>query len=459
MKFNNFYIRAAYVLKAYFYLPITFTKRVVFGRDSYWKQFFWSRWGFPPKELLKKSKEKKTIWINAQAGGEVTQIFTFCKLLRQQFVDYCLIASVNEYRPLLAARRIKELDFVFDQPWDLDSVTRRTLKKIKPIALIFVEHAPYPKLLKNATRLGIPTILVSGFMSKNWPKHQSQIRPIALKFYRYLQYIGVKEEIDAQGYLNLGAPPERIKVTGNMKFDLDYLTLSEEEKDNLYQQLRLKKEDLIFLAASLLGDEGRIVIEAYNELKKYYPHLKLIFVPRYNNIIPEAEEFLTRLNFKWVRRTQINKIKEDNFDVIIVDTFGELNRLYALASVIFLGGSIVKSSNLAYGKNIIEPLIQKKPIFFGPHMRHWVEIIWQLKNIYPYLEVHDSKELTQAVINLLKNPLIIDRLKTKAQEIIDLNQDAVRNNVEFVTEVIRRVNKTIKEGVENEKRQYLCRAS
>lgn len=433
---KNLYVNLRYVLGVYCYLPITFIKRVIFCRDPYWNQFFWSRWGFLPREVLREAKRKKTIWIVALAGGEVTQMFTFSKLLHQVFPDYYLIASVNDYKPLMALKKVKEIDYVFDQPWDLNSVTKRVLRKIKPCALIFVENPHFPKLLKNAFNFKIPTILVSGFMSKNWPRHQTVVRLMTSNFYQHLQYIGVKEGADAEGYRKLGANPERIKVVGNMKFDLDYLTLSQSEKDDFYKELGLNKDDFVLLGGSLLGIEGRIVIDAYNVIRRSFPRAKLIFVPRYNDIIPEAESRLDELNIKWIRRSCINALMKNGFAAVLVDTFGELNRMYALASVIFIGGGIVKTSNLAYGKNIIEPLVQKKPVFFGPNMNHWVEITAQLKEIYPPLEVRNAEELSEGVIRLFQNERVLASLEMKALEIIGANRDAVRNNVQFVTEII-----------------------
>ncbi|MFQ6111711.1 MAG: glycosyltransferase N-terminal domain-containing protein, partial [Nitrospinota bacterium] len=238
---------AAYALKAYAYLPITFTKRVLLGKDPYWRQYFWSKWGYLPRELKESVRGRPTLWLDAVGGGEVTQIITFCRKLRERFPEHKIVLSSNNKYSLDFASTIPELDFVFDTPWDLKAAARRALKALNPCALICIDNAPYPVLLREAQRLGVRTILVSGIMSSGFWKYSTYRRALPMRFFRYLDAIGVKDEEDREGYLMTGAEPEKIRVVGNMKYDIEFIKINDEVRQGLRESLGWGREDRVLV--------------------------------------------------------------------------------------------------------------------------------------------------------------------------------------------------------------------
>jgi 3-deoxy-D-manno-octulosonic-acid transferase len=434
---NRHILQLIYGVRAFAYLPITFIKRVVLGRDPYWKQFFWNKWGFMPQELLSLTESRKTIWIDALGGGEVTQIVTFCRLLRNAYPDYAIILSTNNFFPFhFVKNNIPEIDFVFDIPWDISFVTRRVLKKIHPEILIIIDQVRFPAILKEAKKMDIKTVVISAALAGDYYYSTHMIRAFAFGFFRYLDYIGVTEERDKIGYAKLGTQEEKIRITGNMKYDLDYLRVSEDKKDKLRKQLYLSADDFIFVAGSIHPREEVVIFQAYQKARQQLPRLKLIVAPRYLNTLPIMEKRLKSLGINYIKRTQMDKISCLNDAVILVDTFGELSQLYSLASAIFIGNSIFPRDRFALGQNIIEPLVQQRPIFFGKFMNKWKDIVGELKQAWRGLEINTTDELFSGLVRLYRDKALYSAIEDKSKEIVNRNRDGIVNNLQLVRQLL-----------------------
>jgi 3-deoxy-D-manno-octulosonic-acid transferase len=421
-----------YVLHVFVITPITFLKKVVFGRDRYWRQYFWSKWGFFPKDLMSLAKKKKTIWIDVLGGGEVTQIVTFTKLIKSKFPQYNLFLSTNNPYPFKFAKSLPSIDFVFDIPWDIPFVLRRALKGIKPSLLIVVDQVRFPVILKEAKRLGIKTALISAALAGDYYLSGYMKRAMAFKFFHYFDRLGLINEEARSNYLKIGAHPDKLIITGDMKFDLDYLNICRQISNNLRSELKLKPSDFVFVAGSIHLREDTVVLEAYSKTKVLLPDLKLVLVPRYLRNLKQIERTIKTLGLRYIRRSQIESLNQLDDRIILVDTFGELNKLFSLASVMFIGNSIFPRDRFGLGQNIVEPLLYRRPIFFGKYMSKWKHITDPLKKIWPKLQVENSQQIFEGLIYLKNNPQLIKDIENKCQEIIDLNKNAVNNNFELV---------------------------
>lgn len=426
-----------YMLNGYRALPITFFRRVVMGRDPYWRQYFWSRWGYVPKDVTMAVQGQRVLWIDALSGGEVTQIVTFCRKLHDALPDWVLVLSTNNRYSFDFAKANLTVDFVIDTPWDCRGPVRRGLNQLNPVALVCVDSVTCPVLVREAGRRGVTTILVSGLMSKNIHLHPMFQRSVEQSPFCDLDWIGAKSEEDAQGFTDRGARPERVRVTGNMKFDLDYLRVSETERTQLRTALRLAPQEPVLLAASLHPEEEELVGEAYLEARRVVSGLRLVLVPRYQFHADEMMDKLRALGLSCVRKTSLAGQPVDGQQVVVVDTFGELNRLYAIASVVFLGGSTYRRNILGLGQNPIEPLVQKQPLFFGPFMNLWPEITEELKTVWAGVEITTAKELAAGIIDVLENPVLPFKLVERIEGILAAHRDDVTRNVELVLGAIR----------------------
>jgi 3-deoxy-D-manno-octulosonic-acid transferase len=417
-------------------MPITLIKRVMLGQDPYWKQYFWNKWGFLSKELKQMVKGKKTIWIDCLGGGEVTQIVTFTKLLRSKFPEYRIVLSTNNPFPFKFAKKNLDIDFVFDIPWDISFVARRVLRIISPVILIVVDQVRFPIILIQAKRLGIKTVLISAALANEYYKSDYMKRAAAFGFYRYFDYIGVTENRDLRAFLELGVQEDKISVSGNMKYDVDFIRTPEDKKYLLRQELKLSEDEFIFVAGSVHVAEASLIMKGYQKAKQAIPNLRMIFVPRYIETIAKIEHIAKSLRLDFVRRTEIDNADSLKDGFILVNTFGEQSRLFSLASVIFIGNSLIPRDRFALGQNIIEPLIHCKPIFFGRYMNKWRAITDELKEVWQDLEIIDDNDLAQGLIYLRDCPDASDRISNKAYEIVKRNKNGIVNNLYLVSKVM-----------------------
>lgn len=430
--------RWRYALNAYRALPITFVRRVLFGRDPYWRQYFWSRWGYPPKAMLQAIGRRQVLWIDALSGGEVTQTVTFCRMLREASPALAIVLSTNNRYSHEFAKANLAVDYVFDSPWDCPGPVRRVLRRINPTVLVCVESLTSPILVREAKRMGITTVFVSALMSKDIELHPMYHRIVEEEVFGELDWIGVKSQDDVRGFVRQGAEPERVVVTGNMKFDLEFLQVSSAQKEQLRAAVGLSKGEPVLLAASVHLGEEELVADAYLQIRQTVPALRLVLVPRYRFHVAEMTRQLDTRGLAWILKSSLRHEEEAVGRVVVVDTFGELAKLYAIATVVFLGGSTYCRNVLGLGQNIIEPLVHRRPIFFGPFMHLWPEITKELKSVWEGFEVKTARELASGAVVALTDSALTARLEGKIDEIMNAHRNDVGRNVELVRNVLPR---------------------
>ena len=427
-----FYQHGKYLAKIFFFFPYTYLRRVVFGNDPIWREFFFNSWGFLPKDLRNLAAKKKNIWINTDAGGELTQISSFCRLCKKEFPDHNLFLSTHNYHAFKFAQKIEGPDFVFFSPWDIKLSVNRILRYINPKILIIIENVIAPLLLKQAYKKGCQTILCNGFMSKGVDRAPFLKRAMALKFYNYFSYLGVRNKEDSEGYKKLGANPNNIKILGDMRYDVEYLCISSKEKERMIQDLGIKNGNPLLIAGSTHPGEDEIIIDAYKITKEEIPEFRMMLAPRFLSFIPRVEKYLRIKGLNFIRKSKLGE-SENGEEVIILDTFGELPHLYAIASFAFVGSSLLDNWG---GHNVIESLIQGIPIFYGPNVTKDRDLIEELRDVWNGFEIRSSKELAKGIIYLYRHPEIMGRIRNKCDEIVERNKYSAKKHILFIKEVL-----------------------
>jgi 3-deoxy-D-manno-octulosonic-acid transferase len=267
-------------------------------------------------------------------------------------------------------------------------------------------------------------------MSKDIHRHPIMSRPMEWRPVAGVDWIGAKSEEDVRGYLAQGARPERVRVTGNMKFDLEYLTVPHDARAALRADLGLGPEERVVLAASIHPREDAFVGEAFLAARARVPGLRLVAVPRYQTDAVTMTATFERLGLSVVRRTERKRPGAD--DVLLVDTFGELGRLYSLAAATFIGGSTYLRNVIGFGQNIVEPLVQGAPVFFGPFMSGWREITDELVKAWPGLQVSTAADLGVGLVAVLTEPALDASLRERAAAIVDEHREDVSRNADLV---------------------------
>ncbi|MBN1793553.1 MAG: hypothetical protein JW844_01150 [Candidatus Omnitrophica bacterium] len=423
-----------YTIKPYVYIPITFTKRVLLGKDPYWRQYFWSRWGYVPRTVARELQKAQPFFIAADSFGEVNELFSFCKRLKESFPETPILVSTNTENGFSLAKRIEAVDFVIDAPWDLPGPTRRVLRACSPRALIVIEQIRFPVLVREAKELNIPTLLCSGFLSEDWENVLSAFRAVTLKAYTYLDAIGAKGISEVDTFLRIGVDSKKISVTGDLKCDPGHIRISSDERDDLLKSVACHDSRPVFLAASIHKEEASAIIEGYRLAKRRVPLLRLLCVPRYPGELDFFERLLAKNGLAFVKKSLITKDTLSNdHSIILVDTMGELAKLYAVASLAFIGGSFMKIEGPGRGgHNIMEPVIQSCPFLFGPYLYHRSDILRRLASACPHIVVRTEEDLASGIQKLLEDQHHLTLLRGVMSEIVNENASTVEVNIDFV---------------------------
>jgi len=374
------------------------------------------RTGRLPQEKIENIVDEKVIWFHAASVGEVKALSTIIPQVRKDHPEYSLVVSTLTKSGRKEAERIlREIKFVFYLPLDLKRFVRRALDKIKPEALILVETELWPNLIKESKKRGCFIALINGRISDPSLRKYLLVRSLFHETLSYFDLICMQSEEQKEKLILLGANPDIIKVTGNLKFDR-LLCLPEDIRQyELIKQISIPEDFKVIIGGSVRSGEERILIDVFKRLDEKNPNLILILAPRHLNRLKEVEKVISNRGMKFIRRSQLyNKTSLDNHSVILLDTIGELSGMYSLADVAFVGGSLVPVG----GHNLLEPAIYGVPVLFGPYVDHFKEEAKILIQSGGGIQVKDAEELYLNLSSLLSDEQRRTELGEKAKEAI-----------------------------------------
>jgi 3-deoxy-D-manno-octulosonic-acid transferase len=321
------------------------------------------------------------------------------------------------------------VDSVFFFPFDFFWSVRKTIRCLCPTLFVLVESDIWPNLIFEMKRHEIPFILASARMSEKSFRGYGRISPFMREVFLNMSSICAQTEKDAKRFLHLGAAPDKVFVTGNIKFDQPLDGPSKEQIVQLRTSMRIKQGAKVFLAGSTHHGEEGILLRAFKELKKRLPDLVMVLAPRDPARAKGIKQLFQQADVATFLKTDLlNADYSSCPDVVIVDTLGELRRLYAVADVVFVGKSLV---NLG-GQNPLEPAALGKAILFGPHMFNFELIARTLVREGGAVEVASEKELLARVHELLENRARSDALGERALEVYVRNRGAVERTLQVL---------------------------
>jgi len=346
-----------------------------------------------------------SIWVHAASVGEVFCSLPLLKRIKKEFLDHKIILTTMTSTGNEAAKtQCPEADHVFFFPVDHPFILRRVLKKIQPSLLLIAETELWPNLLRTCGRKKIPIILFNGRISEKSFRGYLFFKFLFRKSLKYVSLFLMQTSEDQDRVIQIGAPSERTTVVGNLKFDQALPSITQEAATVLAQSLRLHGSEPVFIAGSTHPGEETLLIRLSRQLRDVAPDLIFILAPRHLNRLEEVERILGQESSSWVRKTALPRNPdqldpEKRAEVILLDTMGELASLYSLATVVFIGGSLVPVG----GHNPLEPLLFKTSVLFGPFMFHFSEIARQLAEEGGAIEVSSADDLAGHLRRLLRN--------------------------------------------------------
>jgi 3-deoxy-D-manno-octulosonic-acid transferase len=397
------------------------------------------RWARLPA-TVRRIADRQPIWIVLN-GGEVTQTVTFTRLLHEAVAPVPLVmATSNTYAADFAARHLPWLEATLETPWDIESVCRRALGQARPRALIFIENVYAPVLARTAQRMGIPTILASGLVQTRFRGHPLYTRAFRRRFHEAIALHIVKGDLDAKTLVTeLDVPRERVQIGGNLKFDIEFLSRRERVTAITRESLGPDwMSAFVILAGSIHQPEELVIAEAVGLLRRGGHRIRLIVAPRYAAAVSAIGDALRNAGISNRRRTLIASAGEPvPEDALLIDTFGELPGLYALADAVIMGGTFSHRWKAGFGQNIIEPLAALRPVLHGPFISQFEDIRDRMCAVWPGTQVQTAEQLARSIEELITRPELRSRVSSEAETIVRENAGNAQRHVAFIVEHLR----------------------
>jgi 3-deoxy-D-manno-octulosonic-acid transferase len=368
---------------------------------------------------------EQSIWIHAVSVGEVLTARAILPQLRERYPGYRLFLSTTTMTGQQIARNsLQYVDEVFYFPFDLGFIVNRTLRLVKPKLFVMMETEIWPNLLRACHRNGIRTALVNGrISSRSYPRYRLA-RPFFRRVLTNVDRFCMQGEESARRIIDIGADPEKVTVTGSLKFDSLDLPAGPQSSDRgqnrVLRYFRVPPDRPVLIAASTLKGEEEPVFEAFQRIRARVPEALLIIAPRKPERFDEVEQLARRCGWNVARRSELPVDSEPRQDVVVLDTIGELAQLYQVATAVFVGGSLVDQG----GHNIIEPAVFGKPIVFGPYMQNFAEIARAFVENDAAIQIRTPRELEHALLGLLNDPVRRARLGAAARALVEANRGA-----------------------------------
>lgn len=379
---------------------------------------------------------EESIWIHAVSVGEALTARALAADLRTRYPRLRLFLSTTTIAGQQVARRsLQHVDAVFYFPFDWAFIVRRTLDLVKPRAFIMMETEIWPNLLRLCRARGIKTVVINGrISSRSYPRYRL-IRPFFRRVLAHVDRFCMQSEESARRLVDLGADPARVTVTGSLKFDsleLPSATAHGKPRERVLRFFRLAPNRTVIVAGSTMRGEEAAILKAFAAVKPTAPGALLIVAPRQPERFGEVERLARAAHFVTTRRSDLPIDADPRADVVVLDSIGELAQLYQLATVVFVGGSLLDHG----GHNILEPAVYGKPIVFGPHMQNFREIGDAFLANRAAVCVQSGRELEQALLALVTDPVRRARLGAAARALVEANRGAKQKTLAVLADVL-----------------------
>jgi 3-deoxy-D-manno-octulosonic-acid transferase len=376
----------------------------------------------------------ESIWLHAVSVGEALTARALIADLRERYPNLKLFLSTTTLTGQQVAARLQDVDAVFFLPFDLPPFVNRTLRLVRPRLFIMMETEIWPNLLHACRRAHVRTMLVNGRISSRSYSRYRLVRPFFRRVLAHVDRFCMQSDESARRIVELGADPARVIVTGSLKFDSleSPAAAAGRGEGRVLRYFRIPASRPVFMAASTLKGEESPVLSAFAAVRRAHPSALLIMAPRKPERFGDAEALSRAEGLRVVRRKELAVDAEPRADVIILDTIGELAHLFQVATVVFVGGSLVDRG----GHNILEPAVHGKPIVFGPYMTNFTEIVETFLRNQAAVQVGTPAELATALVRLMGDPVERARLGAAARALVEANRGAKRRTLDSVAMVL-----------------------
>jgi len=390
------------------------------------------------------SSQGGAVWIHAVSVGEVLAAKPLVESLKRRFPGHLIfVSTTTETGQRLARERLQSADGIFYFPLDWVVPVRRALRAIRPALVIIMETEIWPNFLREARRNGVPVIFANARISERSFARFVRWKFVVGEFFAQALsdaalYLAQTPE-DAKRLSEMGAPEERIEVTGNLKYDSEPPAIGGFGawlKEEVTRQERWP----VIVAGSVVEEEEEAVLAAYDVVQRQWRHALLVLAPRKPDRFEAAANIVGTDGWHVVRRSALDLTAplDENADVLVLDSIGELAGLYSMADAVFVGGSLVPSG----GHNILEPAWFARPPVFGPSMENFQEMAGQFLDARAGIQVRNSQQLGKVWVQLIEDDTLRERMGKAARELSEKNRGATAVSLERIAGILGAKGKT-----------------
>src|SRR5215203_1415929 len=379
---------------------------------------------------------RPVVWLHCVSVGEAQAARPLARALLEGYPGHALVVSTTTLTGQRVAREAfkgqaaRVFYFPFDWAWSV----RRALRALNPSVVLMMETELWPRFFRECRRRGVSVALVNGRISEKSFGRYRAIRPFIRRVLSDLSLAAAQTNADAARLSALGLPPERLRVTGNVKFDIEEMAASPLTEE-LRRRFRIDKDRPLVVAASTHAPEERVALESLKLLHSDAKRPRLLVAPRHPERFGEVASLIEASGLSWARRTDAPRESDAACDLILLDSIGELRAVYPLAEVVFVGGSVAPVG----GHNVLEPALAARAVVTGPHTFNFKAIVAALLERDALVQLPetqgppaDALSLARALRGLLDDEVRRRRTGERARAVLEENRGATARTVELL---------------------------
>ena len=442
----KFILDFLYLIAGLLYSPVVIYRAVKHNRyRSGWDERF--------GKIKRNCPEKKCLWIHAVSVGEVNAAKTVVKELQRKFSDFEIVISTTTDTGQARARTLFGSEHKITYfPFDFSYVMRRAFRNINPAICLLMELEVWPNFISTAKKLNVPVVIVNGRISDRSFARYGKILPLIKGVFGKISLALAQTEEYAERFRQIGIPDKNVVVTGSLKYDTAQITNKVEGSDLLAEQLKkvgwamtanskngVHSTPCVWVAGATGPGEEEIILDVYKQLTQNTEHrtqnnLLLVVVPRKPERFDEVAQIIANAGFDYLRYSSIKKEQSTQHaarstKVILGDTMGDLRKFYSLATIIFVGRSLVPMG----GSDMMEAAALGKCTMFGPHAFNFKQTVDALLENEGAILVKDKQQLLEAMQKCLSDPSYAQKIAQNGQQVIKNNQGATQKTIEQIS--------------------------
>jgi 3-deoxy-D-manno-octulosonic-acid transferase len=410
-----------------FFLPGYLVK--MFRRGGY-REKFGQRLGIYDRQLRARLHWRKSIWLHAVSVGEVTIGLKLAHELRAIKPDAdCVLTTTTTTGFAFANKNAPSWMEVMYAPLDFWPIMRRAFELIEPRKIALVEAEVWPNMMAEAHARKIPTALVNARLSPRSEKRFRMFRSLIAPTLRLLDRVCVQNSEDIERWAALGVEPDRIKHIGSIKYDPENTDVDLTTPQSVLAGFGLQNRTIIFGGSTHAGEE-KILAEVFRALRRQFVDLLLVVAPRHTERTAEVLSMLKEGGFQVALRSQ-PPVADPFLECLILDSTGELRDWYGVATLAFVGKSLLARG----GQNPAEAILAGKPVLFGPHMENFAVLANSLVAQGGANQVSSATDLRRAMADLLANPDQREELVKNARAVLDTHRGATARTAQLIVDL------------------------